>query len=129
MKLNGCTCRILSRQFQGEFEAPIIMWATFFSATTCQDFSFPMNLSSSLHSLRLCLRKFSSRPWKSVKDKIKTGFNIRYKLIWSVYLSTLSITDKIWRKVNFFYGIKLVWIQRFPSPRLVIQPRLKKSLA
>ena len=34
-------------------------------------------------------------------------------------------SGRIWHKVNFLSGVKQVWIQSFPSPRLVASPRLK----
>ena len=34
-------------------------------------------------------------------------------------------SGRIWHKVNFLSGVSLVWIQSFPSPRLVASPRLK----
>ena len=40
-----------------------------------------------------------------------------------IYQSLRS--GRIWHKVNFLSGVWQVWIQSFPSPRLVTSPRLK----
>ena len=34
-------------------------------------------------------------------------------------------SGRIWHKVNFLSRVERVWIQSFPSPRLVTSPRLK----
>ena len=34
-------------------------------------------------------------------------------------------SGRIWHKVNFWSGVYQVWIQSFPSPRLVASPRMK----
>ena len=49
-------------------------------------------------------------------------------LVWFMYLPNPSPMSWMWLKVNLLSRVKLVWIHRFPSPRLVVLLLLKNPV-
>ena len=46
---------------------------------------------------------------------------------WYIY-PNISVSGRMWQKVNFLSGLQLVWILSFLSPRLVVLQRLKNPV-
>ena len=60
---------------------------------------------------------------RSVNESVKNQDPIHKSLSYHIYRPLRS--GRIWHKVNFLSGVLQVWIQSFPSPRLIALPRLK----
>ena len=60
-----------------------------------------------------------STKWNTISFIQDLNGRIQWLKDSTTYLPNPSATDKVWHKVNSFSWVKLVWIQNFPSQRLV----------